>query len=293
MSGNVTSRLTVADTEAERSDRVNRIARELRDRIMDRSYKVPMLPEVAAELMSLATEDDPSLMRLQKAIRQEPMIAAKVVSTANSSLYASAGSVTSLHQAAMRLGADTLQDLLSQAVAEAYVFTGRRRSSLKRLRVHSVAVAHITREACKMMNVEPGYAFLCGLFHDLGQAILLQILQENPPEGFVASDADSLVDLLHPIVGERVAKEWKLPPLVAEVARFHHCYRGSGSSSELAQMNSMVAAADRLAYHLGFGSREIGTDLHDDPIWNELQFDHEEIDTLLETAQNLGGAVAA
>lgn len=283
------ARRSTGSPSAEVADRAAAAARTLRDKVLDQSYKVPLLPDVACELMALATNHNASVRDIERAVRQEPAVAAKVVATANSSLYGGVGSVKSLKQAAMRLGVDALRDLLSQAVAEAYIFVGRRRLQLKALRAHSVAVAHLSRHMCGVLGIPPGYAFLCGLLHDIGSPLLLQMIDENPPPGIGDQEVEILIDLMHPIIGERVATQWNLPPIVSAVARVHHCYRGSrGQDPEIAAITTIVAAADCLAYHVGLGSREV-PDLHAELVWNELALEPEQIDGLLEYAQTLTG----
>ena len=271
------------DEEARRGE----LATSLRELVVSRSFKVPLLPEAGRQLLAAATGPDLSLRDLVAEIRSEPMIAAKVLSTANSSLYGNGQPVHSLHQAGMRLGLHALRDLLSQAVAEAYVFTGRSRRQLKAQRFHAVVVAYVSREIARSCGCTDPLVFLAGLFHDLGHPVLLQHLAEHPLPSMTREDLPVLTELVHPILGDRVARAWNLPQRVAEVARFHHCYRGSGEESGLSPVVSVVAAADRLAYHLGIGARQLSTGLYEDPIWDELGIGEEKLDELRDLAVSL------
>lgn len=273
--------LALRGAEGEETEaRLLRIAAELRDQVVSRAFVIPMLPETADRLLRTALDPDVSVRDLEAEIRREPMIAAKVVSVANSSLYGN-GSVTSLHQASLRLGATILRDLLSQVVAEAYVFTGRSRRLLRQQRAHAVAVAHLTRRTCARLDIAPDHAFLCGLFHDIGHPVLLANLAEHAMPGLQPDDIPWIVETVHPLVGDRVARAWGLPDPVAEVCRFHHCYRGSLGGDDLDCIVGVVAAADRLAYHVGVGSRSLGVDVREDPLWEELGLEGDDVESLI------------
>lgn len=280
--------LRTSDAEAEaEAERLVELSRCLRDAVLSRDFEIPLLPEVANRLLALALDVNVSVRELEQEIKQEPLIAAKVISAANSSLYGNNGAVASLHQAALRLGPTVLRDLLSQAVAEAFVFTGRSRRLLRHQRAHAVAVAHLTRSTCRAVRIDPEHAFLCGLFHDIGHPVLLGHLLDDDLPTMRRSDISPLVELVHPLIGERIAQRWQLPAPIGEVARYHHCYRGSGSSDEMHGLVGIVAAADRLAYHAGIGLRALGTRVHDDPIWDELGIDGEAVDGLVYEAASI------
>lgn len=279
------------DDDAE-AERVAGLARDLRDAVLSRDFRIPLLPEIAQRLLSVALDEHISVRELQQEIRGEPLIAAKVLQTANSSLYGNGGRVSSLHQAALRLGATVLRELLSQAVAEAFVFTGRSRRLLAHQRAHAVAVAHLTRSTCRAVRIDPGHAFLCGLFHDIGHPVLLGHLLEQGHGDIRRDDLPGLVELVHPLIGERIATAWGLPAPIGEVARYHHCFRAAGSSSELNGLVGIVAAADRVAYHAGIGLRRLGSPVHDDPIWEELGLDQDAVDGLVYEAATLASSAA-
>ncbi len=279
------------DDDAE-ADRLAGLARDLRDTVLSRDFRIPLLPEVAQRLLAVALDKNISVRELEQEIREEPLIAAKVLETANSSLYGNSGRVSSLHQAALRLGATVLRELLSQAVAEAFVFTGRSRRLLRHQRAHAVAVAHLTRSTCQAVRIDPSHAFLCGLFHDIGHPVLLGHLLEQAPTGIRRDDLPGLVELVHPLIGERIADAWGLPSPIGEVARYHHCFRAAGSSNELHGLVGVVAAADRIAYHAGIGLRRLGSPVHDDPIWEELGLDQDAVDGLVYEAATLASAAA-
>lgn len=258
----------------------------MRELIVTGELEPPALPEVASRLLARATHPDVSLRELEKEISADPMIAARVMKVANSSLYNPRSVLaTTLRIAAARLGIDALRNILCQAVAESYVFSGRQRAALRLHRRHAVAVAHLSRHASRLLEVDGEHAFLCGLFHDLGQPMFLQLIDKSglavPPTERVQT-----MDLVHPLLGERLARKWNLPAAAGEVARFHHAFR-VGDELDHAHVVKVVAAADRAAYHVGLGSREVPENAMEDPRWAELGIPAAHVPSLLARAEEL------
>ncbi len=258
---------------------------QFRSIVLARSFKAPMLPADATGLLALATNPDASLRELETAIRQDPMLAGRVLSLANSAAYARNAKISSLWQAAMRLGVDKLRDVLAQAVAEAYIFRGRK-SRIEEVQRHSVAVAHLARQACLFLNIDPEMAFLCGLLHDVGHPILIQMVDAGTLPQITKSKPRALFEFLHPIVGERVIRSWGLPSVVAEVARFHHL-PVCGVEGRTREINKVIAGVDRLAYHVNLGGKKPSVEFDEDPRWDEVGFPLRSAHQLRECAENL------
>jgi len=225
-------------------------ARELLTRVYSGEIKLPMLPNVAQELFQISASPHLSLREIETTIAREPILAAKVVAVAGSALYGGSRPLESLHLAAMRLGQVMLRQLIAQVVAESYLFTGPFENELEVERRHALAVGFLARKANTLIKVPQETAFLCGLLHDIGRPIAWAMIHSEMERSLTTEQSLVLVDLLHPIIGERVARQWGLPEVVAEVARFHHCYRGDSKRLPHNEMVVMIAACDRLAKSL-------------------------------------------
>lgn len=291
-----TPRSHAINVSNDRADDIAELARTLRDQVLSRAFQVPLLPDDIARLLTLAIDPTTSTREIEVAIRHEPLLAAKVVASANSPIHAARGSVTSLHQAALRLGASLLRQLVAQAIAEAHVFTGRPRRRLAQLRVHSIAVGYLARYTCALLDVNEEDAFLCGLLHDMGHPIVLSMLAKHPVGPSLTDDErDMLSELLHPIVGERVARAWSLPEQIGVVCRFHHCYLGQperDTRPDGTSLTAIVAAADHLACRIGLGDRNLGGEVEDDPLWAVLGLDDSRLASLRDYADRVTGSLS-
>src|SRR5688572_15151183 len=71
-------------------------------RVLEASFRLPVLPAIAAELMGLTTQTEVNFRQVDKIVRGEPLLAARVLSVANSPMFAAGVPVISLRIAMMR-----------------------------------------------------------------------------------------------------------------------------------------------------------------------------------------------
>ena len=268
------------------------LVRRLTDEILRPTYRFPTLPGTAADVMRLANTPDVTFRDVDRVVRRDPIIAARVLAVANSSAFSSQDRVMSLRTAMMILGWTALRDVLWQVVAEAHVFrSGGSRRYLQQLRLHAVATAHTTRILCRELSVDTEHAFVCGLLHDLGRPLALEMIAgESWSE---LDDMPGVLDAVHTEIGSRVAEVWNLPASVAEVARHHHDYdisRALAPCSETPPMSLVVAAAERIVYHHGLGPRQVpllAQDPHAATLFSRLGLAPADVEALLARAGDM------
>ncbi len=242
--------------------------------------KLPMLPQAATELISLANDPSAGMRDLSRVLRLDPLLAARVLAVANSSMYGSGG-VRSLEQALGRLGTGAIRDVLYQAVSDAHIFRGKDASFLHRERAHALSVGTATRALCRKIGLDSDYAFVCGLLHDVGRPVLHELFLQEPPD-VEPAQLTELVTGLHTVIGSRVARAWSLPPLVLEAIRRHHRYRNFGKTEgTYSQIGNVIAAADRFAQHFSDGPDAKPINVERDAVFFELGLDVQAIDSLV------------
>lgn len=182
----------------------------------------PILAGNVADVLKLSTRPEAAFRDVDAVVRRDPILAARVLSVANSPLYRPPTPITSLRTALIRLGWSHLREILMQAVAESHIFRHGPRRELSAARVHSVAVAHVHRHIAYLAGLDGEHAFACGLLHDLGRPMAYAALTDKNAPPLTALERATTVDAIHTIVGERVARSWNLPDVVARVCRSHH-----------------------------------------------------------------------
>lgn len=229
------------------------IVERLRATLASPSYRPPMLPQVALELMQLVRDPDVDFARIRQLVESEPLIAAKVLQLAQSAAHSRGMPITSLEDAITRLGLRALMDLFLQVSMSMRVFRAKGyERPMAELRRHAVVVGNAARSVCRAIGFPDEYAFLCGLLHDVGIAAAILILAEEgkrkPNLNFDAL-APALLHV-HEEASFTVGRLWELPSDIQLVLQHHHHFRIGGRVHPLA---AAVCLADWMAANVGAG----------------------------------------
>lgn len=235
------------------------LVERLRQTFRSPSYRAPVLPSVALELLSLTRNMDVQLRHVLKLLEKDSLIAGEVLKLAQSSLYQRAGTARTLEQAVTRLGLKTLSDLCLHASMTARVFRAPGyETAMNKLRLHSALTAQISRLASTHVAFPDDYAYTCGLMHDIGVAGCLVVLGDAP-RGQERPPLEEIVPAIREVrqeAGEALAKLWQLPEDVRFAITMH------GQPVIQGRTHPLIAAiglAEALATELGApGVADIG-----------------------------------
>lgn len=252
------------------------------ERIAAGSFELPMLPEVASLVMAATQDENCDAKRLSKLIHRDASLAGNVLKLANSPLYAPAAPIVSLQQAVSRLGMKRIREIALVAACQARLFKapGHDRR-LRELFRHSIAAAAYAQEIARMRRWNVEEAFLCGLLHDAGKPVLLQLLVDVQKELNLAvaeGVVDDILQEMHGAVGSRLVESWKLPARLAETIACHHAPHDAEAAAQTAMMTNV---ADDLA-HFALGTRPVTAEqLHSHPLLASLNLYRDELATLI------------
>jgi diguanylate cyclase (GGDEF)-like protein len=220
------------------------------------SPRLPSLPAVALEVIDLVQRPDIGVEDLAKAIGNDPALSAKVLRTVNSSFYAQARTISTIEQAIVILGLNSVRTL---ALGFALVDTMRRSEGAgfdyagfwERSLLSAVTARTL---AGQVMPARREEAFLSGLLHQLGVLALNEVLGERY-QAILAASGDSPTELLraedeqlqltHTGVGEALATSWNLPPTLTLCLR--HYPAPDEAPEETRVLAQIVGAADAAA----------------------------------------------
>jgi HD-like signal output (HDOD) protein len=221
------------------------------------TYKPPTLPTVALEVHELSHKPDVEVGQIVKTLEKDPVLAAQVLKLSKAALYGASAAVTSLKQAVVRLGLNTLRNAVLEAAMGMRVFRAEGYSDrLEELRRHSVACAHLSKAICRASGLDEDRGFLCGLLHDMGIAAALIVLGDVPRgQSRLPLDDKAWRAILHihQEAGGRIVQLWGLPHEIALVLRHHHPVAILGVPHPFA---SAVRIAESLASSIGMGFNE-------------------------------------
>jgi len=228
------------------------LKRLLRDLLVSPGYRPPLLPQVASELMQLSQRANVQFEEVVRLLERDPVLAARTLSIAQSAFYATRSPVTSLHQAAVRLGLKTLRELVLEAALHLRVFrVPGMEKPMERLSRHSTATAHAVRAVCRRTSLDAEYAFLIGLLHDVGFAGCLLALAEDPYwKGITFEEFAPVLDEVHAEASALLTRLWKLPEPIQRSVAHHHDVKVAG---KVEPIHAALILAEQLCWEAGLG----------------------------------------
>lgn len=192
--------------------------------------KVDQLPTVAS-LASLWGEDGrlaPDAMeKVSAVVAEDPILASQVMSAG--------GGTTNLQGAVMALGLKTVESLMVSKAAEDTA-SAINPETLELMQGNLWRHSKIVGYCCQLLAKEVGYqntndAFVAGLFHDIGKAVLnryafeeinavLRVTSAKAKALFTAED--EAFGFNHSYIGSKIVGRWGLPDQIREAVEFHH-----------------------------------------------------------------------
>jgi HD-like signal output (HDOD) protein len=224
-------------------------------RLLGEIGQLPALPHVYAELTRRLEDPSVSVIELAELVGEDMTLSAQVLRMANSAYFGRDRAVTSLSDAAARLGTRLLRSLvLGAELYNGFAVPKAFAPKCDELQRHAALVARIAS------GLEPRAAwkddaFTAGLLHDIGKLVLISrvperyeaIEQESIESGRPLDDVETQrLGAHHGTIGACLLGMWGLPSVVLEAVHGHH-----GLALDVPQRlnpTRAVALADRLAH---------------------------------------------
>ena len=194
--------------------------------IADESLDLPSPPQVATEIMRLTRGDaageemgNTSSQELAALIQRDLALAGQVMRVANSALYARRTPVVTLPQAIAWLGIREVRNIAFAVAVQSQVFSSTYfRQEMNELWRESVITALFAQEIARLKRRNVESAYLCGLLHRAGMAVILSRVGSAVLKHRITADAGAVVQLAErheARVGTHLAIAWTLPPVVS------------------------------------------------------------------------------
>jgi HD-like signal output (HDOD) protein len=220
--------------------------------IAEDSLDLPSPPQVATEIMRLTRGDgaaddtgNSSSQELAALIQRDLALAGQVMRVANSALYARRTPVVTLPQAIAWLGIREVRNIAFAVAVQSQVFSSTYfRQEMNDLWRESVITALFAQEIARLKRRNVESAYLCGLLHRAGMAVILSRVGSAVLKHRITAEAGDVVQIATPHearVGTHLAIAWTLPPVVS--AAISH-WRNP-PQAELARIEVMEVALAR------------------------------------------------
>jgi two-component system, cell cycle response regulator len=211
--------------------RVGEMSSDLFERLRD-ADQLPTAPGVALRIVELNQRDDIDIDELAELIGCDPALAAKVIKTANSSMFGVPREVTNIKRAVLVLGLRTVNLLaLSFSVIASATGSAAAGFSYRRFWTQTAVTAVASRLlALRAATGLKDEAFLAGLLSGFGQLVLAEravdaygpVLERVTQTERHPLDVErELLGSTHVELGARLLDAWGLPQPVCEAIRIH------------------------------------------------------------------------
>lgn len=211
---------------------VRNLARDDIDRVLhaamaDDSLELPPPPQVVTEILRLTRGDgiegddvDATASELARLIQRDVALAGQIMRVANSALYARRNPVGTLPQAITWLGMREIRNIAFAVAVQGQIFASAYfRAEMADLWRESMITALFAQEIAKLKQRNADSAYLCGLLHRAGIAVLLSRAGSAVTRHQLTPDPVEVVRLAErhePRIGMRLAIAWQLPGAVGE-----------------------------------------------------------------------------
>jgi HD-like signal output (HDOD) protein len=223
---------------------------------LDQVENLPTLPVIVHQIQKLIENPNSNMSQIALIITRDQSTAARVVRLVNSAFYGLGNKISSIQQAIMLLGLNTVKNLVI-GVSVVKTFEGVHNATIfdrEKFWLHSFACATGARLIAKKLDRdEPEDYFMAGLLHDIGILVLDQffheefiaIVQQAVRTKMELTDVErGVLGISHCEIGEFMAAKWRIPEYLALAIRHHH----KPAFSELETENyRFIAAAVHIA----------------------------------------------
>jgi HD-like signal output (HDOD) protein len=243
--------------------------------LIDDNLVIPTLPKIAVGVRK-AIETDVPVRKIELLIQADPALATLLIKTANSALYRTRNTATTIEQAIMRMGLRTVKNLVTSYSLKHLFKTEHKaiKQRMKDLWIQSTEVAAVSFVLAKhLRQFDPEQALLMGLLHNVGVLPVLSYAERYPD---IASDEDKLdatVTSLKAEVGAIILTKWQFSQDFITVARESEHWMRDSTAADYADL-VLVA---KLHTHIG---REHHADnlpaLHAVPAFHKLGLDQDD-----------------
>ncbi len=204
----------------------DQVERVITAAIAEGSLELPPPPQIASEVMRLTRGDsasddaaDGNAAELARLIQRDIALAGHVMRVANSALYARRTPVVTLPQAIAWLGVREIRNIAFAVAVQGQVFNSACfRHEMADLWRESVIVALFAQEIARLKRRNVDSAYLCGLLHRAGMAVILSRVGEAALKHGLNPEPSRVLQLAarhEARVGTHLSVAWSLPPAVA------------------------------------------------------------------------------
>lgn len=189
---------------------------------------LPPFPRVVMQLLDMLRDDEVSLEALTRLARNDPVISAGILATANHLRRMNAQpDVHDPFVAASLIGINQVRRIVVSAAMNRFAAEEKGADFLLN---HSRAVAIVAQELAMLCGVSPEKAYVAGILHDVGQLCFhimdplrfQEVYRLSAADGRLIEREAATFGVDHAAIGGALAAHWKLPEDFVSAIETHH-----------------------------------------------------------------------
>ncbi|MCU7836234.1 MAG: HDOD domain-containing protein [gamma proteobacterium symbiont of Taylorina sp.] len=199
----------------------------LLDDLEKQKLVLPILPEIALKVRDAVADEEASARQIAEVISLDPVISARMIQVANSSLLRGTQKTETVEQAINRMGYSMVKSMVTN-MAMAQIFKAQNPLTKQYMQdtwSQSTQVASIASAiASHFTKLKAEQAMLAGLVHNIGALPIIARAEEIPALADDEEVFSSLIQRLSGSVGSAIMKSWNFPDDISKVAHEHNNY---------------------------------------------------------------------
>ncbi|MBU1218603.1 HDOD domain-containing protein [Myxococcota bacterium] len=240
-------------------------------------HQLPGMSGAVQSTLSLLSDQTTNVKTVAQAVEKDQVLAARVLRLVNSPFFGLERQITSIRQAVILLGFNTIRQLvLSFGINRTITELSRKYEfDMEQFWNHSISTAVLGR---RIANTIPGSdtesAFASGLLHDIGKLVLYMAFGDQYHK--IQREAHTVsIDLCavekeklgitHPQAGFILGQKWNFPEPILKCILFHHSvppFTNTGNfikviGEEYYNLVEICSLSNVLSSWLGYGLRAI------------------------------------
>lgn len=206
-------------------------------KIVLESPSLPTLPTVACKLISISSSEETGISDIANLISKDTSLSAKVLKLANSAFYCFPCKISTIHQAASRLGINVIRSLVL-SISFFSITAKNKKDVFNYERFWEQSLSNAV--AAKLIMSEIGKTdleeiFISGLLQNIGEMITALcfpqqyeriLLEVSNSEKDIIELEEQIIGADHAFIGYAVAKNWGFPTVLLTPIQYHHCPEG-------------------------------------------------------------------
>jgi HD-like signal output (HDOD) protein len=200
-----------------------------------------VLPEAVIKVKQLIDDDATSMDDIAEVINYDPAIMSQVLKISNSALYKFPNTITTVSRAIQVIGTRSIYDLvLAYGVANAFKDINPGVVDLEKFWEQGVSCALLCKYFAEEVGLkEPEKLFVCGLLHNLGELVLVQLDPEiaNKCASISSENSPLMLQKMHlgfsyADISSELLKLWGIPTDIAHIVGKTHVSEHTAKTNE-------------------------------------------------------------